>query len=95
MPRIIGEFRTICPEYVSYIASIKPTHKQQSMFVTYLGRVFKGVKCIDELLNMEDDTLVFHTWPGKYSSDVFHYKLGDIRKNLIEKLASNIYNGWF
>jgi len=75
-------FRDFSTEYKQYVCCIKATHKQASPFICVSPDGYiQGITHLNILLSMSDDTIVIHAWSGNYRTDVFSYRLGDVRKD--------------
>ena len=91
---VSGELREFCPEYLSHICDRRETRKQVSPFIAiYKGQV-KGISHLADLLAEPPDTLVLQSWPGQYSTDVFHFILKDVSKQinaLLDQREKDLY----
>lgn len=66
----------------NHIMYIPPTRQQESPFVLikHNGNI-KEMKSVNELLdNARPDEWVLVTWVGKWKSDVFKFKCGDLER---------------
>jgi len=79
-------FRTDLDDYVGDLLMYqKPTVKCSTPFIVISSGFkveVKGIYHIRDLLEEMDDSLVFHTWVGKWRADIFHYTIGEIRRLL-------------
>ncbi len=81
-------FRSICEEYLNFIFSITTKRKQVSPFIVIDNNEVTAVYYTGELLKFPKESLIFHAWPGKYSMNIFCYKLEEIESKIIEKQFS-------
>jgi hypothetical protein len=84
---ISGEIRKFCPEYLSHICDRRITRKQESPFIAIRGKQIRGIFHLQDLLSEPLDTMVLQAWPGQYSTDIFYFVLGDVKKQICALLC--------
>jgi len=58
------------------------TEKQPAPFIVVEDGETKKVNTVDELLKMKNGTEVLQTWPGKVRSDIFYFKVKDLKDHI-------------
>lgn len=81
-------FGSICDEYLDFIFCITTKRKQVSPFIVIDNGEVTAVYYTGELLKFSKEALIFHAWPGQYSTNIFHYKLEEIRSKILDKHLS-------
>lgn len=85
--KVKGFRRDLEDYYNIIIHPQKPTVKMTSPFIVVLNEEIHAVHHIEKLMEyMEynDEALIFHVWVGKWRSDVFHYKLKELKELMKE-----------
>jgi len=77
-----GFRKDVKPFFTQFTLSVLPDQKQVSPFIVNDGKSTKKCSTLDELLKYDDDVEVLQTWPGTKRSDVFYFKVGEIREHL-------------
>ena len=62
--------------------SVMPDQKQGAPFLVHIDNTIKKCSTVDDLLEYDDDVEVLQTWPGKSRSDIFYFKVKDIREHI-------------
>ena len=70
------------PFFNQFVLSIPTKDKQSSPFVVVDGDTTSKVNTVDELLALNNKTEVLQTWPGKKRSDVFYFKVKDLKDHM-------------
>jgi len=65
-----------------FVLSIPTKDRQSAPFLVTDGDVILKVNTVDELLEHKNDVEVLQTWPGKKRSDVFYFKVKDLKDHL-------------
>ena len=77
-----GFRKDIKPFFNQFVLSIPTKDNQPSPFLVTDGDVILKVNTVDELLKYKDKAEVLQTWPGKKRSDVFYFKVKDLKDHL-------------
>jgi hypothetical protein len=72
----------LTPFFNQVALSIMPDQKQGAPFLVNVDNTIKKCATVDALLEYDDDVEVLQTWPGKSRSDVFYFKVKDIREHI-------------
>ena len=67
--------------FTQFILSVLPDKKQIAPFIIINGDSIEKCSTLNDLLKYNDDTEVLQTWPGAKRSDVFYFKVKDIREH--------------
>ena len=71
-------FRKDLKDYFSkYMFTYK---KQISPFIVVGGDFIFKATHTKQLINLEEDITIFHTWPGKWKSDVFVFTIKEMNQ---------------
>jgi len=65
-----------------FVLSIPTKDRQSTPFLVTDGDTITKVNTVDELLEHKNDVEVLQTWPGKKRSDVFYFKVKDLKDHL-------------
>ena len=65
-----------------FVLSIPTKDNQPTPFLVADGDTITKVNTVDELLEHKNDVEVLQTWPGKVKSDVFYFKVEDLKNHL-------------
>jgi len=66
--------------------------KQISPFIIIEGNSIKRGTHTSDLKGLKKDTVIFHTWPGKYKSDVFVYTIEEMLDWIVISGESEFYH---
>ena len=70
------------PFFSKFVLSIPVTEKQSTPFIVTDGETITKVATVAELLEHKGKTEVLQTWPGKKRSDVFYFKVKDLKDHM-------------
>jgi len=65
-----------------FVLSIPTKDNQPTPFIVITKDTITKVNTIDELLEHKDKAEVLQTWPGKKRSDVFYFKIKDLKDHM-------------
>ena len=65
-----------------HVLSIPTSERQSSPFLVVDEETVMKCNNVDELLEYSDDIEVLQTWPGAKRSDVFYFKVSDLKEHM-------------
>lgn len=68
--------------FKQFVLSIPITDKQSTPFLVTDGDTITKVDTVNKLLTHKNDAEVLQTWPGKTRSDVFYFKIKDLKDHM-------------
>ncbi len=77
-----GLRKDLKPFFNQHVLSIPTSERQASPFLVVDEETVMKCNNVDELLEYSDDIEVLQTWPGAKRSDVFYFKVSDLKEHM-------------
>jgi len=74
-----GNLRTPTDDYLEWVTCIDDTKNQRSPFIIVRDNEIAVYYTVFDLeINAKEDDIIFQTWKGKWSDDVFKFKIKEL-----------------